>query len=344
MAKTRGGKAGKKVPAALKKALANGRKRKESVLAFLRDECLLREDTALVTPSLGDIVQGDHFPDLQALLDAKLENDVLERTRLGQVARTTFPSALLAWKRVISVQLFDRLASGGSGVEGMPTCSGDEEKLRWLALATTMFVCTREHDGTCVETSDASYDRLMRYPYILAHKCLRGSDSTTEDKPRAWSAAALAPDAARRRLIVDLVRASGLDAATAIAEDMDAQDARLVCRLCLEKNLVDADGVGNWWNCLAHFDGAHSGRNINPAMPLPYELRFPREGQVQWVRLNAQAEATARQLSPRPARESTTAWRCISCPSKVFKDWPIAESHATVAQCVVTPTYIRYCH
>ncbi|KZV95734.1 hypothetical protein EXIGLDRAFT_706788 [Exidia glandulosa HHB12029] len=336
--KKRGNKSAKAIPPALKQALANARKRKESIVVFIRDDLLLSEDTGLVTPSLGDIAHGDAFPDLRALLEARLEDDATERARLEQVARASFPTALQAWRGTIALQLFDRFAKGGPGMANLPPKDASvKQKLHWLSLATTLFMCTRALDGSCADCADdvddddnaPDYDKMMRYPYVLSHKCLRGSDSATDDTPRAWSPATLAPDSSRTRLVADLVRASGLDPASATYQDMDACDARLTCKLCLEKNLLDADCASTWWDCMGHFDAAHSGVDVNPVMPLPCELRYPVGGRVDWVRLNPTAEAKARELAPRRTKDFGLAWRCVSCPApfKVFQHRSIAEGH-----------------
>ncbi|KZV95746.1 hypothetical protein EXIGLDRAFT_765946 [Exidia glandulosa HHB12029] len=50
-------------------------------------------------------------------------------------------------------------------------------------------------------------------------------------------------------------------------------------------------------------------------MPLPYELRYPIGGRVDWARLNPTAKAKARELAPRRMKDFGLAWRCVSCPA-----------------------------
>lgn len=230
----------------IQKRPAGIKKRQEAVQELLW-ELRVFEDRALVLPALSDVIQGDGFPDLRALLEPGLVRKAVERKRLEAAARASFPAALEAWRHSLGIELYDWLAAH---IPERYTAQSDEAKLQHLYLATTQFFCAESTRGNCDDDSDTWYDKRMRYPYVLKHVCQTAWFHTELDAGEHWTPGGLSPDDEHGDVVAGLVRASGLDPATASRDDMDALDPRLICRACLEKNFVDADCVSSWWNCV----------------------------------------------------------------------------------------------
>ncbi|EJD45419.1 hypothetical protein AURDEDRAFT_184850 [Auricularia subglabra TFB-10046 SS5] len=309
-------------------AAATSRARDEAVARFIREQCMLREDLQGAIPTIHDLNDVE-FADLAALRKPALETDDVERARLEQVALASFPDELRTFRSANALKLYMWLAD--CNPRQFSSTKSPDDQIAYLELATTTFICLKSLEGQCPDP--APFSKAKHYPYVLSHACLQGGTHDSDmPEGRPWAPCALMPHDDDSEIIVDIVRACGLDPTTATLEEMDKLDARLACKACLERNMHEADGISNWWGCLGHFHATHCGdQDPNPLAPrLPADLVTLKRG--DWIRLNPVAEAKAREICPALTKDQMTSWRCALCrrAPTILKTWSLAQSHVEI--------------
>ncbi|EJD45411.1 hypothetical protein AURDEDRAFT_165626 [Auricularia subglabra TFB-10046 SS5] len=148
--------------------------------------------------------------------------------------------------------------------------------LETLELQCCTFDPETLNDG-CLHEAPAF--KATHYPYVLSQPCYQGGTHDKKfPKGRPWVPDEIALSELDVSIISDIVLACGPDPATATREDMDSPDARLVCKPCLEKNLLEADGASNCLRCPVdrpfsrHAPWRARSQPLRPSPPLPAEI------------------------------------------------------------------------
>ncbi|KAF8215828.1 hypothetical protein K438DRAFT_1799507, partial [Mycena galopus ATCC 62051] len=161
-----------------------------------------------------------------------------------------FPEMIATWREGLVAHMVGTYKRGSDD-----TISDNVAKDR-LKLATSVFKCSSCGNGSDIYFDDllsyggGSYHKGCRplyYPNALAHRCLtRVPDysmalmllSGDMSKDCVWRSTVLKFDKDTAGYVEKIVRACGLDPATATVADMDAADKRLACHACAVRGAV----------------------------------------------------------------------------------------------------------
>ncbi|KAL1942082.1 hypothetical protein VTO73DRAFT_6612 [Trametes versicolor] len=215
-------------------------------LNILHDVITAREDFKGRRTAKSDIQAG--FADLalapqfQALAEAPSTTEI---TRADfEALQDTIPALAAEWFAERKAELLPKVEAVLKAPDGIDP----------LSLAIVTFHC-----ASC-ERED------LRWPNILAHKCVRGSTYIGSPYKRALSTVcakkgqrfpwrdrknvfSISPKVAAARSVV---AACGLDPDMATHEEIDECEARLVCTACSADPMVQCREALDWWRAVAH--------------------------------------------------------------------------------------------
>ncbi|EJD51308.1 hypothetical protein AURDEDRAFT_121166 [Auricularia subglabra TFB-10046 SS5] len=221
-----------------------------------------------------------------------------------------FPTALTAWRRRISLQLFGSIPTKyvKSLVGDLDTSSSDA-KFAFLSRAATVFecqgplvnspwiCCAAEHTQGGSRRTTAFFPAALKHRDVCAlddlnrmhHFEARTRSKTFDSQANlrvAWSPKSLRVSLEASAFVRHLVEASGMDHLTATARDMAVVDARFVCKSCVAGPGGDHASVYDWLSCFEEgLARQHHGEGTHIA---------------DFVRLtNRRSEALVRKLAPR---------------------------------------------
>lgn len=282
-------------------------------LNILHDVISAREDLQGRRTAKSDIQAGFSdlalAPQFQALAEAPSTTEI---TRADfEALQDTIPALAAEWFAERKAELLPKVEAVLKAPNGVDP----------LSLAIVTFHC-----ASC-ERED------LRWPNILAHKCVRGSTYIGAPYKRALSTVcakkgqrfpwrdrknvfSISPKVAAARSVV---AACGLDPDMATHEEMDECEARLVCTACSADPMVQCREALDWWRAVrstpiapslcSHLFGHIRSRTSRPRSRWDQNLAVEANGR-SWTPSSLRVFVSASKSSPRP-------WRASTCTSKL---------------------------
>ncbi|RDX50886.1 hypothetical protein OH76DRAFT_1402102 [Lentinus brumalis] len=279
--------------------------------------------------------------DIKAIVDAPASETVTFDS-----FKQVMPSIAAHWRRQCKEELENWL---------LPTLENYCMSIEPLNLAIAVFVC----EGDCLAGEGKDKVRIMHYPEVLGHKCLRKLPLCMWDEPpddvywrtashygsnpeeidletfAPFNVAHFAPKDVDVNVekMAQIVSALGLDSARATVQDLEACDRRLRCKKCVVA--PDKDHVYTWEAALNHSIRRHPKQRKSACdglgFGLPVDFLWDEdEGSVDesdededaWELVKDEDMAAVRELEATahaPKMGVESWWACARCP--LFSDW-----------------------